>query len=360
MERIEVELTRHAYPVLVSTGALGAAQSYAGALGHRSLVVTSETVAALHLDTLSAALDGHRWETVVLPDGDAAKSLATVEHITAAAVGAGIGRDGTFIALGGGAIGDVAGFAAAVYHRGIGCIQVPTTLLAQVDSSVGGKTAVNHPLGKNLIGAFHQPVLVVADPAVLATLPDRVFASGLAEVVKTGLLDGGLFADIERVLDQLLARDQATIADIVARCVRYKAAIVAADETERGDRALLNLGHTFGHALETHYAGRMEHGEAVAVGCLMAARLSCTLGWSEPGLVPRLKSLLERCALPTGLPDPVPGAGRLLELMSRDKKNRDGCIRLVLLHGPGQAVTSVDYAHAALVQTLEEFTGGVA
>jgi 3-dehydroquinate synthase len=324
------------------------------------LVVTSTTVAGLHLDTLRAALDSHPHEVLVLPDGDAAKTLPTVEAIASAAVAARVGRDGNFIALGGGAIGDVTGFAASVFHRGIGFIQAPTTLLSQVDSAVGGKTAVNHPLGKNLIGAFHQPRLVVADTSVLDTLPGRTFASGLAEVIKTGLLDGGLFADLERGVERLVARDRSAVTDVVARCVRYKAAVVAADETEQGGRVLLNLGHTFGHALETHYAGKLEHGEAVGIGCLMAARLSRSLGWLDPGLPQRLQTLLTKCGLPTSLPEPIPESADLLDLMGRDKKNRGGRTRLVLLRALGEAVTSVDHPHAALVLTLDEFTGGAA
>lgn len=358
MQRIEVELAQHAYPVVIAAGALGVSGHFTAALGSRSLVVTSTTVAELHLEALRAALGSHPHEVLVLPDGDAAKTLATVETIASAAIAAGVGRDGTFIALGGGAIGDVTGFAAAVFHRGIACIQIPTTLLSQVDSSVGGKTAVNHPSGKNLIGAFHQPALVVVDPVLLDTLPDRAYASGLAEVIKTGLLDGALFAELERDINRLVARDRDTVTEVVARCVRYKAGVVAADETEQGDRALLNLGHTFGHALETHYGGQLEHGEAVGIGCLMAARLSRSLGWLDAGVPQRLHALLTRCALPTRLPAPAPDSARLLELMGRDKKNRDGRIRLVLLRALGEAVTSVDHPHAALVLTLDEFTRG--
>lgn len=360
MLRIDVALPTGSYPVVVGAGALGAAESFTGFLGHRTLVVTSKTVAGLHLKALQDALRSHPHQVLVLPDGDAAKTLASVEQITAAAVAAGVGRDGTFIALGGGAIGDVTGFAAAVYHRGTACIQVPTTLLSQVDSAVGGKTAVNHAAGKNLIGAFHQPALVVADPVSLDTLPARVFASGLAEVIKTGLLDGSLFDDLERGAGKLAARDPRSVLDIVTRCIRFKAAVVAADETEQGDRALLNLGHSFGHALETHYAGELEHGEAVGIGCLMASHLSRSLGWLEPTVPRRLESLLAHCKLPTALPDPVPSVARLLELMSHDKKNRGGRIRLVLLRAPGKAVISADYPHAALILTLQEFTGEAA
>lgn len=358
MQRIDVDLAQRSYPVLIGAGALGTSANFASALGNRSLVVTSTTVAKLHLDALRATLGPHPHEVLVLPDGDAAKSLSTVETIASAAIAAGVGRDGTFIALGGGAIGDVTGFAAAVFHRGIRVIQIPTTLLSQVDSSVGGKTAVNHPAGKNLIGAFHQPAVVVVDPTLLDTLPERAFVSGLAEVIKTGLLDGDLFGDLERDVELLVARDRDTVTDVVARCVRYKAAIVASDETEQGRRALLNLGHTFGHALETHYAGALEHGEAVGIGCLMSARLSCSLGWLDSQIPQRLHALLTRCGLPTRLPNPVPDSARLLELMRRDKKNSGGRIRLVLLRAPGEAVTSIDHPHAALVLTLDEFTGG--
>jgi 3-dehydroquinate synthase len=358
MDRLTVELGTRSYPVLVGTGLIADAGTFSDALGHRSLVVTSEAVAEHHLGALESGLAGHAYEVIVLPDGDGAKTFAMVERVLDAAVTSGLGRDGTVVALGGGAIGDVAGFAAAIYHRGVGYIQVPTTLLAQVDSSVGGKTAINHASGKNLVGAFHQPRLVVADVGTLATLPDREYAAGLAEVVKYGLLDGPrLFGWLERSMDTLRARDTGPLAEMVYRCCSLKAAIVAEDEIEQGRRVTLNLGHSFGHALETAYSGALLHGEAVGLGCLMAAHLSRSLGWLASGIPARLQALLEAAGLPTALPDPVPDAERLLKLMAHDKKNLAGRIRLVLMRDLGEVEASVDYPHAALVLTLREFTG---
>ncbi|MCA1798111.1 MAG: 3-dehydroquinate synthase [Xanthomonadaceae bacterium] len=360
MLRLTIELGARSYPVLIGEHAL-AEPDLAAALGPRSIVVTSESVAPLHLAALQARLAEHPHTVVTVADGDAAKTLQTVERIVDAAVVAGVGRDGTVVALGGGAVGDVAGLAAALFHRGIGFIQVPTTLLAQVDAAVGGKTAVNHRAGKNLVGAFHQPRLVICDIALLRTLPPRELRAGLAEVIKYALLEpGDLWDWLEANIDALLATEPKVVAEAVDRCLRVKARIVAADETERGQRALLNLGHTFGHAIETLYAGKLLHGEAVALGCVMAARMSQSLGWLPADAVARITSIFTTAGLPVALPAPVPTAEAVLEAMGRDKKVAGGRIRLVLLRDIGDAVVTADYPHAALLLTLRDFTSNSA
>ena len=357
MQSVIVELGARSYPVVVGAGVLGDPASYTGALGSGTLVVTSRTVATLHLDALTAALGAHPHSTFVLPDGDAAKTLASVESICAAAAAAGLDRDGTFIALGGGAVGDATGLAAALYLRGVGYLQLPTTLLSQVDAAVGGKTAVNLPAGKNLVGAFHQPRRVVADVATLRTLPPRELRAGLGEVLKYALLGGGdWLAWFEADVERLAAGDTAALEEAVLRCCRAKAAFVAADEHDTGARMRLNLGHTFGHALETAYGGALLHGEAVALGCVMAGRLSQSLGWLTARDQARVVALAAAAGLPTELPTPVPSADALLALMGRDKKRAAGVIRLVLLRGPGTPVLCDDYPHAALVLTLRDFT----
>lgn len=361
MPKLTIELGPRSYSVVIGAGALAERDVFDDALSPMGVVVTSEAVAALHLDALRGALGGRPYPVVTLPDGESAKTLQVVEHIVDVAVNAGVGRDGTVVAFGGGAVGDVAGLAAALYHRGISVVQVPTTLLAQVDSSVGGKTAVNHRAGKNLIGAFHQPRLVVADTALLSTLPDRELRAGVAEVIKYALLEpGGLFDWLDANLGALLARDPVVLGETVLRCCRIKARIVADDETEHGRRALLNLGHTFGHALESTYAGRMLHGEAVALGCVMAARLSQSLGWLAPAAAARITGLIRDAGLPTTLPSPAPTADTLLAAMGRDKKVIGGAVRLVLLRGIGDAVVTADYPRAALALTLRDFTSAAA
>lgn len=357
MKRLTVDLGQRSYPILIGPGLLGEPSAYDGALGDRSLIVTSEAVAALHLDAVRSALGRHPFEVVVLPDGDAAKTLATVERLCGAAAAAGLDRGGTFIALGGGAIGDVTGLAAALYQRGIPYLQLPTTLLAQVDSSVGGKTAVNHAVAKNLIGAFHQPVRVIADIAALRTLPARELGSGLGEVIKYAALAGEAWiSDLEQNMARLRSMDEAALADTVERCCTAKAAVVAADELDVGARAHLNLGHSFGHALETAYEGGMLHGEAVALGCVMATRLSQSLGWLPSRDAARVAALVQAAGLPTRLPTPAPSAERLLEIMRHDKKAARGVVRLVLLRALGEPVLTADYPHAALVLTLRDFT----
>jgi 3-dehydroquinate synthase len=277
-------------------------------------------------------------ETLVLPAGEAHKNLDAVAKVLDALAQLGATRDACVLALGGGVVGDIAGFAAACWMRGIDFVQFPTTLLAMVDSSVGGKTGVDHPAGKNLIGAFHQPRAVIADLDTLATLPDRELRAGLAEVVKTACIgDADFFAWLEAHVDALLARDADALTHAVVTCCRFKAGVVMRDEREHGERALLNFGHTFGHALEAEAGyGTLLHGEAVAIGMILAARLSTRLGMAHDADIERLRVLLQRIGLPTELP-PGMAPDALLARMRLDKKNRAGALRLILWRGIGQA-----------------------
>lgn len=358
-QTVTVDLGERSYPIHIGRGLLQRPELYRPALGTgRVLVVSNETVAPLYLEPVLHGLPGAA--SLVLPDGERHKTLATAELILDKLLREGFGRDAAVVALGGGVIGDLAGFAAAVYQRGIRYIQVPTTLLAQVDSSVGGKTGVNHALGKNMIGAFHQPACVLADTAVLASLPQREIHAGLAEVIKYGLIrDPEFFAWLEDNIDALRALEPAALAYAIARSCENKAAVVAADEHEGGVRALLNLGHTFGHAIETALGyGAWLHGEAVGLGMCMAADLSLRLGWLEDRQRRRAVALIERAGLPTQAPAGL-AAETLLELMARDKKVTAGRLRLVLLRGIGAAQVSADYDHAALRATLSAFLDGL-
>ena len=352
---LRIELGERSYPVLIGEGLLADPGQVAQHVAARDvLIVTNATVEPLYLDALTAGLAGKRVRSVTLPDGEQFKTLEVLQRVFDALVEARLNRDGCIVALGGGVVGDLAGFAAATYQRGIDFVQVPTTLLAQVDSSVGGKTGVNHPGGKNLIGAFHQPRAVLADLGTLRTLPPRELRAGLAEVIKYGLIVDEQFLDwLERNLDALLALDTAAMAYAVRRSCEIKAQIVAADEREHGQRALLNLGHTFGHAIETAAGyGSWLHGEAVATGMLLAADLSRNLGWLREADVTRVRRLLERAGLPVAAPGI--GASRALELMGMDKKVLQGRIRLVLLRRLGEAVVSGDYPVETLQRTLRE------
>lgn len=357
---LKVDLGPRSYPILIGSGILARPGVFAPWLtASQVLVVTNTTVAPLYLGRVDAALAGSDTHALVLPDGEQHKNLALMERIIAELLQLKFSRDATIVALGGGVIGDVAGFAAACYQRGMAFIQVPTTLLAQVDSAVGGKTAVNHALGKNMIGAFHQPRAVLADTDVLTTLPPRELRAGLAEVIKYGLIrDAGFFTWIEANLDRLLGLEASALQYAIEQSCRAKAQIVSADETEGGVRALLNLGHTFGHAMETalEYRGWL-HGEAVAAGMVMAADLSARLGRMDPGASARIERLLERCALPVRMPPGI-APGRMRELMGVDKKSRSGKLRLVLLDRIGAAalVSAVD--EGALMQTLESRSAG--
>jgi 3-dehydroquinate synthase len=358
MQRLNIDLGDRSYPILIGPGLLDDRAVLAGAVEARDvLVVTNEVVGPLYLDRLVRALEGKRIASLLLPDGEQHKTLEVTGRIFDALVTARMNRDACVVALGGGVVGDIAGFAAACYQRGVDFVQVPTTLLAQVDSSVGGKTGVNHPGGKNLIGAFHQPRAVVSDTATLSTLPVRELRAGLAEVIKYGLVADRRFLDwLDASLPALLALDPAALAHAIRRCCEIKAAIVAEDEREHGRRALLNLGHTFGHAIEAAAGyGEWLHGEAVGVGMLLAADLSRRLGWIGDAEVDRVRDMLLRAGLRTEAP-PI-GASRALDLMGMDKKVLAGRIRLVLLESLGAGVVSGDYPAEALRSTLEAYFG---
>ena len=346
---IVVDLGERSYPIIVGQGLLGGGVDLRSRLaGNAAVIVSNETVSPLYGAALRECLGDADLSMVELPDGEEYKTLATVERVLDRLVSERAARDVTVVALGGGVVGDIAGFAAACYMRGVAFIQVPTTLLAQVDSSVGGKTGVNHSGGKNLIGAFHQPRAVLIDTDTLATLDDRELAAGLAEVIKYGaIVDAAFFAWLEDNLDAVLARDRDALVSAIARCCELKAAVVSEDEQEAGRRAILNFGHTFGHAIERLQGyGDWLHGEAVAAGMLMAARLS---GLDDADLG-RLSRLLERAGLP--LTPPSVGAAAMREAMGLDKKVRGGRLRLVLLRALGDACVTADYDGRALETVL--------
>ena len=358
MDTLNVELGTRSYPILIDAGLIGRPDVFRQHLpAHDVLVVSNTTVAPLYLPALTASLGPRRILEVILPDGERHKTLANAARVLDVLIANRFGRDCALIALGGGVVGDLAGFAAACYQRGVAFAQVPTTLLAQVDSAVGGKTAVNHPGGKNLIGAFHQPVLVVTDTRTLATLPAREVRAGLAEVIKYGLIsDAALFGWLEAHLDELLAGAPAALAHVIRRSCEIKAAIVGRDEREVGERALLNLGHTFGHALEsaTGYE-KWLHGEAVGAGLSMAAAMARECGLMTGDEAARVRRLLERAGLPTRIASVTPAA--VLEHMSMDKKVLGGRLRLVLPRGIGDALLTADYPAAALTRTLGAHCG---
>lgn len=336
---VRVDLGERSYPIYVGAGLLGNPELYVEHIhGKQVMVVTNETIAPIYLDPVMTALAGLQCEKVILPDGEKYKTLEIWQTIFDALLQHRFSRQCTIVALGGGVVGDMAGFAAASYQRGINFIQVPTTLLAQVDSSVGGKTGVNHPLGKNMIGAFHQPQCVIADTATLNTLDDRQLAAGIAEVIKYGLINDPEFFDwLEQNIASLLARDPAALAFAIERSCIDKARVVAADELESGQRALLNLGHTFGHAIETGMGyGEWLHGEGVAAGMCLAARLSVEHGWLTREDEERIIALLARSGLPISPPEAL-DAERILELMAVDKKVQNGNLRLVLMQGIGKS-----------------------
>jgi 3-dehydroquinate synthase len=350
---VDVELGARRYPIRIGRGILTEGLLADRIEGDSVIVVTNETVAPLWLERVHAALGrGLRIHDCVLPDGERFKNLEVLQRILDTAVDHQCDRQSTIVALGGGVVGDMAGFAAAIYQRGIPFIQIPTTLLAQVDSSVGGKTGVNHPRGKNMIGAFHQPRCVIADTATLDTLDDRQLRAGLAEVIKYGLIaDRPFFEWLEGAVESLLARAPAALRYAIEQSCRNKAAVVAADEYERDRRALLNLGHTFGHAIETATGyDAWLHGEAIAAGMCMAARVSERLGMLTMEGRERTEAIFRAAGLPTQ-PPAIEGA-RMLELMAGDKKARHGRIRLVLMDAIGAARVVDDYAHEALAEEL--------
>ena len=356
---VNVELKERSYPIHIGTGLLTNTDCYPLKSGNKVMIVTNPTVAKHYLSTVMDTLEkiGCLVEHVLLPDGEQYKTLDSLNLIFTALLKANHGRDTTIVALGGGVIGDVAGYAAASYQRGVRFIQIPTTLLAQVDSSVGGKTAVNHELGKNMIGAFYQPSAVIVDTLTLNTLPKREVNAGLAEVIKYGaILDFSFFQWLEQHIDDLVALEQNALQQCIARCCQLKADIVSRDETEKGDRALLNLGHTFGHAIETHLGyGNWLHGEAVAAGCMMATALSEKLGDLTPHDVARLEKLLARANLPTVSPDSMT-AQDYLPLMMRDKKVLNGKLRLVLLKALGQAYVATDVPQEQVIEAINRCT----
>ncbi len=356
---MQVALGDRSYPILIGPGLLDAPTEILNHLPQaRVALVTNDTLWPLYGKALADQLESRQIRVIpiVLPDGEAHKDWEALNRIFDALLTHACDRKTTLIALGGGVIGDITGFAAATYQRGVPFIQAPTTLLAQVDSSVGGKTAINHPLGKNMIGAFYQPRLVLADTDTLKTLPDREFRSGLAEVIKYGLiLDAPFFAWLEAHMDALLARDAPALMEAIRRSCELKAQVVAADEHETardGGRALLNLGHTFGHAIETALGyGTWLHGEAVACGMVLAARLSLELGHLRQEDLVRTTRLLARAGLPTILPDTRPE--QMLEHMIRDKKNEGGVIKLILLKAIGVAYVDASISTARITAFLQ-------
>lgn len=357
MQQVIVELGKNSYPILIGEGLLSRADLFRQYISSpQVMVVTNETIAPLYLDILAGALEGLQVKTVIIPDGEQYKTLEVMNNIITRLLEEKFSRDCTVIALGGGVVGDISGFAAACYQRGVNYIQVPTTILAQVDSSVGGKTAVNHKLGKNMIGAFYQPRAVISDVSVLKTLEERELHAGLSEVIKYGLIrDAEFFGWLEENMDKLLQRDHDMLVYAIKRSCINKAEVVSEDEKESGVRALLNLGHTFGHAIETglDYRGWL-HGEAVATGMLMAADLSSRHGWLTRDDVERIRILISRAQLPLNLPDGLE-PDRMLELMAVDKKARHGAIRLVLLKSIGEAFVCDDYDDGKLHATLVHF-----
>ncbi|KFN48903.1 3-dehydroquinate synthase [Arenimonas composti] len=339
--QLHVALGARSYPITIGRGLLDDAGALAALVpGRHAFVLSDRNVAPRYLAKVEAALAGRTLGTLVLPAGEQEKTLVRFGEVMTALAALGASRDATVIALGGGVVGDLAGFAAASWMRGVRFVQLPTTLLAMVDSAVGGKTAVDLPQGKNLVGAFHQPAAVLADTATLDSLPDRELSAGLAEVVKYGAIaDPAFFAWLEVNAEALLARDPAALAEAIAISCAHKAGIVARDETEQGERMLLNFGHTFGHAIETEQGyGGLLHGEAVAVGMVMAARLSAARGMAPATDADRLAALLARFRLPVELPA---GLSReaLAARMQLDKKAVSGRLRLILWHGVGRAVT---------------------
>ena len=360
MKTLSVGLAERSYPIHIGNDLLNKPELLLPYLPHkRAVIVTNTTVAPLYLTQLKESLTHHQIQTesITLPDGEQYKNNESMNVIYDALLRAHCERSTPIIALGGGVIGDMTGFAAASYLRGIPFIQIPTTLLSQVDSSVGGKTGINHPLGKNMIGAFYQPLVVLADVTTLDTLPDKELRAGVAEVIKYGLIRDLHFLEwLEANIEKLLSRDKETLQYAIARSCQNKAEVVGADERESGERALLNLGHTFGHAIENGMGyGAWLHGEAVAAGTIMATDLSRRLGWLSGEDVARVRKLFERAGLPTI--GPKLGAEKYMQLMGLDKKVADGKIRFVLLKSLGNAVMTGDVPQELLEQTLEACSG---
>ena len=354
MQTLLVDLAERSYPIYIGSDLLGCKEILAKHIvGKQVAIISNQTVAPLYLKKLEAALDGYTLATVILPDGETYKNWETLQLIFDGLLGARFDRKSTLIALGGGVIGDMAGFAAACYQRGINFIQIPTTLLSQVDSSVGGKTGINHPLGKNMVGAFYQPQAVLIDIASLATLPGRELRAGLAEVIKYGLIcDPQFLGWLESNLGKILALDPAAVTETILQSCTAKARVVALDERESGLREILNLGHTFGHAIETHMGyGVWLHGEAVAAGTVMALEMSRRLGYISAEDRDRGIRLLQRADLPV-VPPADMTAAHFIEHMAVDKKVQAGRVRFVLLKELGNAVVVGDYPEEILHDTL--------
>jgi len=352
---VSVALAGRPYPIHIGANLLGDARLYAPHVaGKRIAVVSNDVVAPLYIDRVQQALvsAGAQPVPVLIDDGERAKGWQTLDRVIDALLAARLGRDSLIVALGGGVVGDLAGFAAAVYQRGIPFIQAPTTLLAQVDSSIGGKTAINHARGKNMVGAFHQPLAVIADVSSLDTLPDRELRAGIAEVIKHGvILDSQFFGWLEENIDGLLARDRAALEHAIRRSCELKAQVVAADERESGRRAILNFGHTFGHAIEAGVGyGEWLHGEAVATGMVMAAELSTRAGTLRREDAERVKALIVRAGLPVR--GPKLAIERYVELMHVDKKAAGGKLRFILLEGLGCATLQGDLAPALISDSI--------
>ncbi|UTA48561.1 3-dehydroquinate synthase [Simiduia sp. 21SJ11W-1] len=355
MQTLTVSLGDRSYPIYIGKGLLADAQLLTNHLkSAQACIVTNETIAPLYLSQVQASLSGMHLSVVTLPDGESHKHWQTLNTVFDQMLADRHNRRTTLVALGGGVVGDMTGFAAACYQRGVNFIQVPTTLLSQVDSSVGGKTGINHPLGKNMVGAFHQPEAVVIDTAVLSTLPPREVSAGLAEVIKYGLLgDADFLAWLEDNMDALLALDDQALAYAIFKSCETKARIVAEDEREGGVRALLNLGHTFGHAIETQLGyGQWLHGEAVAAGMAIAAEVSAALGWITDADVARVRNLLVRAGLPVDAPAEMTVA-QFITHMSVDKKVLSNRLRFVLLKSLGQAVVTEAVPLALLEKVLQ-------
>ncbi|MCG8378843.1 MAG: 3-dehydroquinate synthase [Proteobacteria bacterium] len=357
MKTVKVDLGDRSYPIYIGGALLSDAELIKKHVtSTQVLVVTNETIAPLYLDKFTAHLKELNFDTVILPDGEYTKSLESLNLVITHLMEKKYNRTCVLIALGGGVIGDLTGFAAACYQRGVKFIQIPTTLLAQVDSSVGGKTAVNHPLGKNMIGAFHQPTAVFADTSILSSLPDRELSAGLAEVIKYGLIRDKEFFDwLEENINNLKNRDNEALGYAIERSCINKAEVVAEDERESGLRAILNLGHTFGHAIETALSYKeWLHGEAVACGMLMAADLSVRLGMLESINVERIRTLLKQINLPVQV-HPDVKLDEMLKNMKVDKKSREGVLYLILLDEIGKAVITSDYTEEALTETINHY-----
>ena len=355
MDVLNVALGERSYDILIGPGFDDLAGKLAASTQSKQfMVVSNDVVAPLYLESLVRNLPDANTQTCILPDGEQHKDLNAIETVITALLEAKFDRGCTLIALGGGVVGDITGFAAASYQRGVNFVQIPTTLLAQVDSSVGGKTGVNHPLGKNMIGAFHQPVLVYANIETLKSLPPRELRAGIAEIIKYGLIAKPDFFDwLEQHIGQLLACEPEYLSESIKVSCKTKAEVVAQDEKESGIRAILNLGHTFGHAIETGMGyGSWLHGEAVACGMCLAAKMSYFSGWiSEQDMI-RTYRLIERAELPTEIPSTL-SAEEMLSHMQVDKKNRDGKIRLVLMHKLGEAMVTDDFDPVLLQRVLK-------